>query len=184
MKVAYSLGFQQVHYCDFDRILHWTKFHYADLKNLLDLCVPKKSCYVIGRTNHAYLTHEESIYRVEQSLNILISSFWKFKKVIDVSAFTFILSRQAISKLLAESKEKDVEFYGEWLSILGKFCKIKYIERDGLDWETPDQYINDINKIGLKRWKENFDTKERWRFRAMFINKCIKGAIDAQSRLK
>lgn len=184
MKAAYSSGFEQVHYCDFDRILHWTKFHYADLKNLLSLCVKKKNCYIIGRTNRAYLTHEESIYQTEQSLNILISSFWKLDKVMDVSAFTFILPRQATKKLSVESKERDSEFYGEWLSIIRKICKIKYIERDDLDWETPDQYINDINKLGLKKWKEKFDTKERWRFRVMFINKCIKGAVDAQKRLK
>ncbi len=184
MKVAYDSGFEQIHYCDFDRILHWTKFYYTDLKNLLDLCVSEDFCYIIGRTNRAYLTHEESLYLTEQPLNVLISSFWKFKKVIDVSAFTFLLPRRIIKKLLIKSKEKDSEFYGEWLSILGKICKIKYIERDGLDWETPDQYKNEIKKVGLKKWKENFDTKERWRFRVIFINKCLKGAVEAQERLK
>ncbi len=185
MKVAYDSMFEQIHYCDFDRIIHWTKFHYTDIKNLINSSV-RKDCCIIGRTNRAYLTHEESIYQAEQILNILISDFWKLKKAIDVSAFTFILSRQAVSKLLTQSKENDSEFYGEWLVILGKACidKLHYIERDGLDWETPDQYINEIKKIGFKKWKERFDTKERWRFRTMFISKCIKGAVDARRRLK
>jgi len=48
-----------------------------------------------------------------------------------------------------------------------------YIEREGLEWETPDRYQEEIKTQGLEKWKLNFQTVNEWKRRTAMLNDFI-----------
>jgi hypothetical protein len=48
-----------------------------------------------------------------------------------------------------------------------------YLEREGLEWETPDRYQEEIRTQGLEGWKLNFQTVNEWRRRIAMLKDFI-----------
>jgi hypothetical protein len=53
-----------------------------------------------------------------------------------------------------------------------------YIEIEGLEWETPDRYREEIKTQGLEQWKKSFQTPAEWRKRVEMLRDFTESIIN------
>ena len=74
---------QHFHYCDFDRLLIWSKNHLDELKNIVPV-MPNHDYLILGRTERAMNTHPMEWIETEKITNKICSL--ELGKEVDITA--------------------------------------------------------------------------------------------------
>lgn len=135
-------------YCDFDRILTWTKNYLDELREIV-LDIPNHHYLILGRTNRAYLTHPNEWVETEKITNKIFSL--EFGQEVDITAGSCSFSKESAKYINMHSKEKMTD--AEWPMIIHRIAKSKvdYKAVEGLEYH---EEINSIsNKISeAEKW--------------------------------
>lgn len=181
LKQGWATGADRVFYADFDRILHWAEFRSAELKKLVTALrrADKTDYLVLERSPRAYRTHHEALIKTEAIANSVISGVLDGYAMHDYLGGAFVLSRRAAEWALHEGKTKDLGFYSLWplLTALHK-GKIAYRRCEGLEWETPDRYCDEIKKAGgIAKWRESLNSAQEWAYRTDIAQQTIRPLV-------
>jgi len=144
--VEEALGFEAGHiqYADLDRLLRWVETRPGEWRATLDRA-GRSDCLIIGRTPRAYATHPRALVQTEAISNLVVSHLLGMK--MDVSAGAKLFSRAAAEYIIRDCRPIGVDGHAlgtdaEWpiaLQLAG--FRLDYVEVDGLDWESADQYL-------------------------------------------
>jgi hypothetical protein len=116
---------------------------------------------VFNRSQRAFETHPLTQRETEVIGNSIASEM--IGKSIDLFSGGCGMEKGVAQILAKEISEKDFGYHGEILAISLKHSfKINTIEVEGLEWETPDAYRGEINKVGYTQWLNNFQSLEEW----------------------
>jgi len=167
LRLASQTELPFVHLCDWDRLIHWAEHYPDELRDVVD-AIPRHDLLILGRTPRAFATHP----RVQRDTETLVNHTFglAFGQSLDVTAASRGLSRLALERLLAlEGPEPTVGNDCAWPLYLARFSElvIGYAATEGLEWETPDRFVDDIAAVGgLDVWLANYDADpQHWEFR-------------------
>ena len=168
--------------CDFDRLLHWASAYPEELAET----VRKVMGYdftLIGRTERAFGTHPATQRKTEVIGNLVCSRLLGFERTIDVISATWAARPRVLERILAESSDDDYGLYTEWPMLGLTFADGRtVIEVEGLEWETPDRFAEEIERIGHEQWLARFETTEEWALRAGLAHRAIEVVLDRAAR--
>jgi hypothetical protein len=154
LRLGLEAGASHLHYCDFDRILHWIWRYPHELPSVLE-AIRRHDYLIIGRTERAFATHPR-VQRDTERITNHAFSLW-FGQAVDVSAGSCGVSRDAAELLLARSTAPTNATDAEWPALvrLMEGGRVGYLETDGLEFETPDYFREEIARVGsLEGWLE------------------------------
>jgi hypothetical protein len=168
IRAAAAHDASHVHLCDFDRALHWAEAYPDELRQVVD-AITRHDLLILGRTRRAFATHPRVQRDTEAQVNHVFGL--AFGQALDITAASRGLSRTAIARLAAaEQPEPTIGNDGAWPLLLARFpdLVIGYATTEGLEWETPDRYGDEIAAAGgLDAWLADYDSDpRRWEFRA------------------
>ncbi len=153
--------------CDWDRLLHWAEMYPDELSEVVS-AMQQFDVLILGRTPRAFATHP----RVQRDTEALANHTFglAFGQPLDVTAGAIGLSRRAVDVLLTlDTPEQTVGTDCAWPLYLAQFpdLMVGYTATEGLEWETPDRFEDEINAAGgLDAWNANFDADpQHWEFR-------------------
>jgi hypothetical protein len=144
--VEKALGIEagRIQYADLDRLLRWVETRPGEWLATLERA-DRSDCLIIGRTPRAYATHPKALVQTEAISNLVVSRLLGMS--VDVSAGAKVFSRAAAEYIVQDCRPdgKDGHALGtdaEWpIALLQAGFRLDYIEVDGLDWESADQYL-------------------------------------------
>jgi len=173
-KEAIAMGIKMktrnIHVCDFDRILHWVKTYPNELRDIIEILPANIGITWIGRTKRAFESHPKSQREPEEIVNILASEVAGIE--IDIMAGSFALDLATAKLMIKKSKRNDYAFYSEFINIAkNNGVQINSLITEGLEWETPDQYIEKIRHEGYQDWLEEFMSLPEWKRRIELLEK-------------
>jgi hypothetical protein len=146
---------------DFDRALHWVLGFGDELKTVIEDLKTSEGFTSYIRSQRAFETHPLTQRETERAANDLASQF--MGKRVDLFSGAHGMGREVAEFINKESHKTDFGFYGEVLALpFNQGFKLNTVEVDGLEWETPDQYSEEINKIGYTQWLNNFQSLVEW----------------------
>ncbi len=154
LRLGLGSGAQHLHYCDFDRILHWLGRYPQELVSVLQ-AIQRHDYLILGRTERAFASHPR-VQRDTEAITNHAFSLW-FGQSVDVSAGSCGVSRGAAELLLAGSTAPTNATDAEWPALVRMMegRRVGYLETEGLEFETPDYYPEEIARAGsLERWLE------------------------------
>jgi hypothetical protein len=147
-----------VMYCDGDRVLHWADQYPEELAQVTQR-LSECDFTVLGRTDRAFSSHP----RVQRDPETIINHVFQLvsDKSWDVTAGARGLSRRAVAAILDGCLDEDLSTDVSWplfLRSVGGFS-FGYVATEGLEFETPDRYGEEIEAAGGRReWLEQFDS--------------------------
>jgi hypothetical protein len=155
-----------IHFCDFDRVLHWAEYFPAELTATL-AALPQVDFTVLGRTPRAFASHP----RVQRDTEALINhafglvSGWAW----DVAAASRGLSTAAAQFIVRHSADDTIGSDCSWPLMLRREAsfRLAYRETEGLEFETLDRYADEITALGgAQAWCDRLDADPRqWLYR-------------------
>lgn len=139
VKLGLTGQSRHFHYCDFDRLLTWSKYHLDELKNLISF-MPKHDYLILGRTGRAMSTHPLEWIETEKITNKICSL--ELGKEVDITAGSCAFSRECASYINHFSKEKMTD--AEWAMIIHRLAKlnVEYDQVDGLEYHEDTNGIS------------------------------------------
>jgi len=139
LKDALSSNPDFVHYVDMDRLIRWVETRPDELAATIE-AIQQTDCLIIGRTDAAYHTHPDALRETEMLPNRFFSYF--FERPMDFCAGSKGFSRAAANFILdSSSSDNSLRMDVEWPILLKRAgFRWRYVEVDGLDWESADQY--------------------------------------------
>ncbi len=148
---------QHLHLCDWDRAIHWADRYPGELREVV-AAIPRSDCLILGRTARAFATHP----RVQRDTESMINHCFGLVSghAFDVTAASRGLSRRAAELLVAECDEPTIGNDCVWPLFCLRHAElvVDYVTTEGLEWETPDRYTEEIAAMGgLHRWLDAFD---------------------------
>lgn len=168
IKTALEFETPYVHQIDFDRALHWANRFPGELKDVLTYFPSYSGFISFMRTHRAFETHPEIQRTVETTVNAIASEVVKVD--VDIMSGSFGFDRKLATYIVSESKRRDFGIYAEFLTIAQKHkSQINVIEVEGLEWETPDQFKEVIEKEGYAKWLEDFQSLPEWKKRIKLV---------------
>ena len=167
LRAGLERGSSHLHYCDWDRAIHWAELYPDELRDVVG-AITRHDFLILGRTPRAFATHPRQQRDTEALINHVFGL--AFGQDLDVTAASRGLSRRAAEALLAlRAPEPSLGNDCAWPLVLARQPElvIGYARTDGLEWETPDRYGDEIALAGgLDAWIANFDAAPgRWEFR-------------------
>jgi len=133
---------------------------------------------LIGRTRRAFETHPETQTITEGIGNTLASNVLGFQETRDVLGTTWILTPALAKKVTKRKSMNQYGFYAEWPITLWRSARNPlYLECEGLEWETPDRYTEEIKAQGYEEWKKSFQTTFEWRKRTEMLRGFIESSL-------
>ena len=97
-----------------------------------------------------------------------------FQEIRDVLGTTWILTPALAKKVIELKPMNQFGFYAEWPITLWRSAqRLKYVEAEGLEWETPDRYQEEIKAQGFEKWKRNLQTASEWKKRSEMLRDFI-----------
>jgi hypothetical protein len=169
VSLALSLNTSFIHLLDFDRALHWVDRYIDEFKD-----VDKQMLGFLGyvsfiRSKRAFATHPITQTSTETATNAIASKVAGVQ--VDIMSGSIGMERSFAELVLKESKREDFGFYAEPLMIAKKHnFPINTIEVEGLEWETPDQYKEQIEKYGYSAWLAKFQSLGEWEKRVKLLD--------------
>jgi hypothetical protein len=161
---------QRVMYIDFDRLLHWVRYYPNELTELLSNNINVEYLH-IGRTSRAFKTHPPTQMETEGIINEIGSKILGFSQIKDLISVCFIFTNSIGRKILDMQNNTLTGFYSSWPIVFWKTAKSKeYIEVEGLEWETSDQYKEEISKQGYDEWLKEFQSPQEWKKRVSLLH--------------
>lgn len=155
-----------IHFCDFDRVLHWAEYYPDELKTTLDFLV-RYDFTVLGRTPRAFASHP----RIQRDTEGIVNQV--FHQVSgepwDVTAASRGLSRRAVQTIAADCHDDTIGSDCSWpLFVMRRGgLNLGYLQTEGLEFETLDRYGSMIEELGgPAAWMARADSDPRnWAFR-------------------
>jgi len=147
-----QVGAPYVHYCDFDRILHWIGTYPGELDEIFREIV-KHGFVIIGRTQRAFETHPRVQQEMERITNHVCSL--ALERRVDVTSGSCAASRETAELILSHSRAVTNATDTEWPMIVSLFsdATIGFLQVEGLEFETLDYYQEEIRSAGSpERW--------------------------------
>jgi hypothetical protein len=139
LRLAVDSGAAAIEYVDMDHLLRWIETRQDEWHKATGTAA-HTPFLVIGRSPQAYWTYPLAIRETERPINRLFSRI--YGQEMDLCAATRGMSRDVAGMLLRESSS--VATFGvdtEWPAIVfRRGVGLAYLEADGLDWESADQY--------------------------------------------
>jgi len=176
LRRATEKNAEPIFYCDFDRLLHWASCYPEELE-----AATQESTHdftLFGRTKRAMLTHPETQILTETTVNILASKILGFRETRDVLGTTWMLKAQQAEALIGVEISNQYGFYTDWpIRLWSKSANPAYIEVEGLEWETPDRYRQEIAEAGYVSWRESYQNVQEWRKRNLMLRGMIEAII-------
>ncbi len=170
MQMGIKLNTRSIHVCDFDRILHWIKSFPNELRDVIKLIPSNYGLTWIGRTERAFETHPRTQRKTESIVNTIASE--KAEQDLDIMSGSFAMDINTAKLLLKNTKRNDYSFYSEFLVYaLKKKIPVGSILTEGLEWETPDQYKDKIQKEGYQDWLDEFMSLPEWKRRIELLER-------------
>ncbi|MEK7559403.1 MAG: hypothetical protein AAB521_03785 [Patescibacteria group bacterium] len=159
-----KLQASHIHLVDFDRALHWAQ-RYPDELRRIDKEVEKIKGFIsFVRTRRAFESHPLIQRTTETAVNAIATEIVGMD--VDIMSGSFGFDRKLAEEIMRDSRRNDFGIYAEFLTIALKHKKkINVIEVEGLEWETPDQFQDKIEKEGYSAWLEEFESLPEWKKR-------------------
>jgi len=168
-----------VHYVDMDRLLHWVETRPDEWKQMVAE-ITKYDCIIFGRTPSAYLTHPQALTCTEKISNLVVSNFLKMD--MDVSAGSKSFNRSAAQYLVDHCHtDSSIGTDAEWPICLRQAgFRLEYIQVDGLDWESADQYRDKaVTASEQAQAAADYDADpEHWAQRVDIAQEIIRTAVE------
>ncbi len=173
LNLDQDIHFTKIFYSDFDRLIHWIVNYPEELKKVL-LESSKTDFLHLGRSPRAFDTHPKTQKMTEVIINELCSNVLELKEKLDLLSACFIITKSLAKGLLHVLNHTPSGIYYTWPLYLWKHgMHPKYLEVEGLEWETPDQYQPEISREGYENWVRGFQSFEQWNKRVQFISECV-----------
>jgi len=164
---------QKIFYIDFDRLIHWINSYPDEFYNIFKINSDVDYLH-IGRTLRAFETHPSTQKETEKIINELSSKTLGFKETIDIISVCFLFTKELGERIIEFKNSTTTGFYCTWPIIFWKLAlKNRYIEVEGLEWETPDRFQPEISKVGYDEWLKKFQSFEEWKKRVQFVQDAI-----------
>ncbi|MHB1007052.1 MAG: hypothetical protein ACYC3S_15620 [Chloroflexota bacterium] len=147
LALALADGHRWLHYCDFDRALHWARYYPEELATTI-ASLPAADFTVIGRTPRAFATHPACMTKTEGLANRVFAL--ATDRAWDLCAATRGLSLAAAQVILARSQVRGVGTEGEWaaLALHDGHLSLAYVAVEGMEYETADRYPQAVAAAG------------------------------------
>ncbi len=152
LRLGLATGAGHLHYCDLDRLLHWIGSYPEELAAVLE-SIRQYDYLILGRTRRAFATHPR-VQRDTEAITNHAYSIWH-GATVDVTAGSCGVSRRAADRLLRRSTAPTNATDAEWPAIikLSAGYAVGYLETEGLEFETPDYFGDEIAAAGsLEEW--------------------------------
>ncbi|MEN9939077.1 MAG: hypothetical protein RLZZ387_5656 [Chloroflexota bacterium] len=166
LELALETGAETLLFCDFDRALHWAEQYPAELA-LVAEAIPAHDLTVLGRTPRAFASHPRAQRDTEAIINTVFEQAGGL--AWDVTAAARGLSHRGARDILASCPEQSVGTDVAWplFALRGGALTLAYRETEGLEFETPDRFAEEIAAAGgLERWVAQIDADPRqWALR-------------------
>ncbi len=167
-----------IHFCDFDRVLHWAEYYPAELAVTL-AALPQADCTVLGRTVRAFASHP----RVQRDTEALINHTFGLVSGLawDVTAASRGLSARAAQFIVNHSSDDTIGSDCSWPLLLrreGNFS-LAYLATEGLEFETLDRYLDEVAELGgAQAWCDRLDADpQQWLYRLDLARAEIAAAV-------
>lgn len=182
LRAALASGAPRVHYLDFDRALHWLRRAPRELAAVLRVA-PRQQALVVGRTAKAHRSHHLPLYATETLVNRLLAARLGLAHVLDLLVPSFVLTADGTARLVAASRARDDDFYGELAALLTRLePELASLDCRGLDWETPDRHRRAVRRTGLAAWRRRQATPAEWELRIRMAAAILAGATRTLAR--
>jgi hypothetical protein len=163
----------KIFYSDFDRLLHWLDNYPNELQDLF-YNYKNHEYFHIGRTKRAFASHPSTQIYTERIVNKIASEILKFSETKDIISVCYIITKRLAEKVLMVKNTTKTGFYGTWPVLYWKWAESKhYIEVEGLEWETADQFQAKIKSVGYDKWLSEFQSQEEWIKRTELLDDCL-----------
>ena len=128
-----------IQYADLDRLLRWVELRPDELADTVAR-IPDQDCLIMGRTANAWATHPRCMVETERLFNLAFSHY--FGRILDLGAGSRGLSRAAAELVVRYGPLDEALAMDAGWTVLVQRAGLTwdFVEVDGLDWETPDQY--------------------------------------------
>lgn len=181
IKDGWATGADRIFYCDLDRILHWAEFRTAELTTLAKALrrADKTDYMALERSERAYDTHHDALIETEAIANAVISRSLAEDKIHDYLSGAFVLSRRAAEWILRDGQTFDLGFWSLWpLLVRYERGRLGYRVCEGLEWETPDRYRDEVKKAGgIKKWREGWSSAQEWAYRTDMAQQFVRPLV-------
>lgn len=176
VELGLTKSVERIHFCDLDRLVHWLDCYPAELLDLPRVW-GKHDLTVLARTPRAFQSHPACQVVTEGTANAVIA---RRLGIPDADAFSgsYVWRRRAAEAVLAAPGPRDLRFYAE--AVLAPFragCTVGCHRVEGLEWETPDQYRPEIDRLGYAAWLAQFESPAQWRARAEMARAFVESAL-------
>jgi len=185
LRLAVDIGAAAVAYVDMDHLLRWIETR-PDEWSRVTGNVARTPFLVVGRSPQAYSTYPLAIRETERPTNRLFSRI--FGQEMDLCAATRGMSRDVAGMVLRESTTAAT--FGvdiEWPAIAFRHgVKFTYVEADGLDWESADQYQDTAADAARQsELAAQYDRNpDNWSFRVRAAEGMIRSGVAALGKCR
>ncbi len=163
LRLGIDTDATHLHLCDWDRALHWAEQYPEELSEVAE-AILMYDCLILGRTSRAFDSHPQVQRDTERIINHCFGLVWG--QPLDVTAASRGLSRRAAGMLVTECDEPTIGNDCVWPLFLARYPELSlgYAQTEGLEWETPDRFTDEIEAIGgLDAWLADHDADvARW----------------------
>jgi len=185
LRLAVESGASAIEYVDMDHLLRWIETRSDEWHKVTETAA-YTPFLVVGRSPQAYSTYPLAIRETERPINRLFSRI--FGQDMDLCAATRGMSRDVAGMLLEESAS-DATFGvdTEWPALaFRRGVGLGYLEADGLDWESADQYQDTAADAARQtQLAALYDRDpENWSFRVRAAEGMIQSGLVALGRCR
>lgn len=161
LKLGFDDGIDTTLLLDFDRALHWATAFPDEMRIVADQIRNNDGFTSLQRSQRAFETHPLVQRETEVVVNQIASEI--VGKRVDVLSGGYGLDKESSNIVLKKATAADFGFYGQILAVnFYEGIRINTVEVEGLEWETPDQYKDQINIVGYSQWLSNFQSLSEW----------------------
>lgn len=167
-----------IHFCDFDRLLHWAEYFPNELTTTLHR-LPHADFTVLGRTPRAFATHP----RVQRDTEALINHVFGLASGLhwDVTAASRGLSAAAAAFIVHHSTDDTIGSDCSWPLVLRRQAafQLAYLATEGLEFETLDRFPDEVAALGgAQAWCDRLDADpQQWLYRVDLARAEIAAAL-------
>lgn len=183
VQMGLETNASHLHYVDFDRLLRWVECHPDELQETIHR-IPDQDLLIIGRTEFAWSTHPQSMIETESLFNTVFSHY--FRRKMDFGAGARGLSQSAAAFVLKHSSHAEALTMDAAWSVLLKRAGFAwdYIEVDGLEWESADQYkARAATREEQRALAEKSDVSvDNWQLRTQVAQNIIQFGLEAMNQ--
>jgi len=167
--------------CDFDRALHWIENYPEELAQTMEQNLIH-DFILYGRTSRAFQTHPATQTDTEGIANQICSNILDLTETRDIISACWRFSPKLAEKIIQLPSKNRYGFYVQWPIHAWKIAeRPTYIKVEGLEWETPDRYQSEIQKIGFEKWIKSFQTPREWRKRVQILRDVVESSLRIQT---